>query len=54
VQVEQRGTPEEAGVTREVTGRYLEARFGEVPLSEQDAARLASRMRGLGRRPPAG
>ena len=52
-QVAERGSEAEALVTREVTGRYLETRFGGAPLSEQDAAWLAGKVRGLAKSPPA-
>ena len=46
--IERGGDPEEASVTREVTHRYLQARFGDHPLSAQEEAHLAARVKALG------
>ena len=46
--VERGGTPDEAAVAREVTQRYLAARFGGAALPPPEAARLAALVRELG------
>ena len=49
--VERLGDAEEASVTREVTHRYLQARFGDRPLTAQEEAYLATRVKKLTTRP---
>jgi len=52
--IEHKGDAEEASVTRDVTLRYLQARFGDSPLGAREEAELAARVKALGdsSRPP--
>ncbi len=52
--VERKGSTDEAEVTREVTGRYLTARFGDEPLTLDEEAHLVARVKTLASRPRTG
>ena len=49
--VERKGSQEEAEVTREVTGRYLSARFGDEPLTDEEEVHLSAQVKRLAARP---